>query len=103
LGAWENPHAVTSDFRAARIHGAGVLFTLDDQMIYRPSPRLVAANAALVHFLTRRDAARATEEAGQREEELGDALRGQAGHDGTTGPAQGGPDRRDRQTGDKEK
>lgn len=84
---------------------------------YRPSPRLVAANAALVHFLrrqarseplretsaTQEDAARATEEAGQREEELGDALRGQAGHDGTIGPAQGGPERRDRQTGGEEK
>lgn len=81
-------------------------------MIYRPSPRLVAANAALVQFLRQQDvkasseplretaanesgAARATEESGQREEELDGASRGQARH--------GEPDARGRQTGDKGK
>lgn len=78
-------------------------------MTYRPSPRLVAANAALVHLLRRQEAAKASceplpetaaeeenaaraarEEIGHREERDDQTTRGQRGHDGPKSARQTG-------------
>lgn len=50
---WENCANVSDDGDGDPIQGAGIGFGIFEMSIYRPSPRLVAANAALAHWLAR--------------------------------------------------